>query len=519
MAGTPPWEQPASATPPWETSSPAKDSSLSGKIAADAGKRYHNELDVIGANVTGKETLPLTALRTLGEAGGLEKDVAGDIAGEFTPGIVKRGINDAAQAVANSKVGRAVGEKVDEFSKAHPHTAEAIGALGNVSGAKGAVEGLKSAPKVLNDAIGAAKTIPGKTITDIPEKIASKIKPVDPEIANIVKSAEKAGIKVPTAGLLPKGGMLAEHANVSGMKEYTEAVNRKAADLIGANDGETKFGVVNEKALNAANNRVSEDFDKVAKEIGKVHIGQPVSKTEQLSHSLHNITPPETPYSRIAKIVNDAAPTDRPGWKRIVTDAQGLVDKNGDIDASSIKKLISYNSELAKKARSASSDAGEAQKIISILKGSLYDAANDVQKVELSNLDHKYKLIIAFDKAGARVGAGQNLKPEKIRDVLDAAYKESGENDYPARELKTLLDTLHPVSGTESSIQGLTNPKLSAGVMNTQNPLHGSVTGRALEYVPSKVSSAIVNRPGFRSRLLGEDRDALGATVEPLTAK
>lgn len=331
---------------------------------------------------------------------------------------------------------------------------------------------------------------------------------VSPEIASIVKSAEKAGIKVPTAGILPKGGVLAEHANVSGMKEYTDAVNKKSVDLIGAGD---KHATINEAALNDGYKNVGNDFDKVAKEIGKVSIGKPVSQSEKLSFQMHGITPPETAYSKIEKIVNGALPSDKTAWKRIVGDAQSMVDADGKIDASNIKKLISYDSDLAKKARSTTSDAGEAKKIMGILKGELYNAATPEQRVKLADLDHKYKLLTAFDKAGTRTGAGQTLSPEKIRDVIDSAYKESGENQYPARELKTLLDTLHPPTGTVSPIKGLTNPKLSTG-LPIGNPLHGSLLGRAMDYAPQKIASGVVNRPGFRKKLLGTD-EVLGAQV------
>lgn len=479
--------------------------------AAEPEKGLGEKLTDRAAKALGSENIIEVPIQAAKGAG----DVLGSAASEITPNFVKKYGKEAASALADTRVGRAAqydAERIGEFGERNPAVGKPLELVGAVTG----VEALANTGKLASKGVKAGTELAASEQAKNLKPLLGP-KPVDKDIADIVKKAESAGIKVPTAGLLPKGGVLAEHANVSGMKEYTEAVNKKAADLIGANENGGKFTVVNEQALNAANKNVDEGFDKVAKEIGKVPIGKPVGKSEQLAHQMHGITPPETAYSKIEKIVGAAMPSDRPGWKRITGDARSLVDADGNIEASDIKKLISYNSDLAKKARSTASDAGEARKVISILKGQLYAAANDTQKAALADLDHKYKLLIAFDKAGTRVGAGQTLTPEKLRDVIDSAYKESGENQYPARELKTLLDTLHPPTGTTSSIRGLTNPKLSAGVTGIGNPLKGSVTGRVLESVPSFVSSRIVNSPNYRKKLLSSDH-ALGAEYDHLTA-
>lgn len=494
--------------------------SLGDKISADADKRSKNIVDTVYDPTA---TIPEKVLRTSGEGMGfLANDLPGNVIGRAIPGMVKRGAKAGEQYVADSAVGRGIGavaRKGEELSQAHPGTAKDVEAVLNIAAAAPVAKGAKllagaaedvgkaavkvGVPKLGESGAGAgiAKTVPAKT--------------VDPEIAKIVKSAEKAGIKVPTAGLLPKGGVLAEHANVSGMKEYTASVNRKAADLIGANDAGGEHAVINEASLIEANKNLSKAYDKVAKEIGNIKTGR-LSEDEQQAYKLYGQKAPEaypgSPYAKIQDIVSKVHPSDRPGWNRIAADLKSDIDADGNLSASNLKKIISYDSDLAKKARSTANDAGEAQKVINVLKETLYKAAGKTQKPILQDLDNKYKLMIAFDKSGTRVGAGQTLTPEKIRDVIDAAYKESGENQYPARELKTLLDTLHPPTGTESSIQGLTKPKLTSGTRNPLNPLHGTLTGRLLEKVPSVVSSKIVDSPAYRAKLLGDEGAAQALT-------
>ena len=322
--------------------------------------------------------------------------------------------------------------------------------------------------------------------------------PLPSDVANVVKAAETTGVTVPNAALLSADSWAANHTNIKGYEDYKAAVNQNAADLIGANDSGETHVTVNERALNSAKRNNSNAIQAVDSSIGNVPIQQRIDNMRDA--------------------INDGLPSDQSFWNRFKNDLGSKINEDGTIHAGDVRELTSYNSDLAKKARGTTNDAPVAQRMISQLKGAVNDAATPEQQAALFDVNNKYKLMSEFADKGKKLGAGARMTPEQIRDVINKAYDNSNEVQYPARVLQDTLNTFHPNSGVESSLRGLADAgkvgEKTKGFSPGSEFALGATTGHGMEalkfalahklltWTPNKVTSMITNSQIYRDALL-----------------
>ena len=496
---------------------PEKDSFLA------SVRRYETEnLKAAGQDLAGvvkpfkKDTSPGPAwLQAIGQyPGGVISGIGGALTSPFTS-AVQGGVEEVAKGAYELAIPKEDRGNLsqEELQKAHQQAGVIGGAGAGMLGALGGAEFPNASAAVAKSPVTAAKALAptakellaSESGADAPiaaikagaGKIADKAfspTPISPELAQIVKIADDIGITIPNAALLGKEGFAARHTNIKGLNEYETQVNKNFADLIGANDSGGKYTVVNEKALNDAKENNVAAMKQIDKEIGNV----PLTKImPQIS-------------ADVQPLVTQSLPSDAAFWKARATDFNSKLLPDGSMSASDIRELTGYNSDLAKRARGTSNDAFIAQQTIKKLKSAVAEHATKEQQAKLFDVNNKYKLMTASTE-GKKRGVSEKFYPETIRDIINKSYDDPNEVPYAARNLQTVLNTLHP---TESSaIRGVTETKGGHATFTPRDELvaghvfgHPAVGGSAS--ILSKlnpvdwVTSKVVNSPQFRSKML-----------------
>lgn len=316
------------------TSSGAEPSFIQ-RVGEDASKRVGQEKEAIKQGVLGQQSLPSTALQTVGAGAGLVGDIGTEALKSATPAFIKEPlaakVKQAGEYIAGTDIGKKAITKATEtkqawedFSKKHPEAAKDLSAMGNIfttlpiskeAGSLASSVGEKAAPSIKKAGENLIKKGEKQAIEKRSKNIIDLISPKETKKvaeANVGKTVEK--------GLLRKQEVIPD--------KFTLDIANTVNQVPGVNPNRSYQYNYNQIAAENKN-----EAKKLSSALKAANVTIPNEKINQAALNIKSSLAKQTFIVGDAKKVSD----------KMIKEAGSLIKKNGNTAAGLLKSRQEFD--------------------------------------------------------------------------------------------------------------------------------------------------------------------------------